>query len=68
MAFNKQQYDADYIKANQKQMLVKVNRKTEPEMVAWLESIGNTQTYIKRLIREDMERNGIVSAPVPENK
>lgn len=65
--FDKAKYDSAYIKENQRQFLVKVNRKHEPEMVKWLESIGATQTYIKELIRQDMAAHGIKDEPVPEN-
>lgn len=45
---------AKYVKANQRQIMVKVNRKTEPELLDWLEQHDNLQGYIKDLIRADM--------------
>ena len=56
MAFNKQQYDIEYVRENQKQVMVKINRKTEPDLYAWISSIEHPQTYIKSLIMADMEK------------
>lgn len=52
----KRKYDLAYIKQYQRQFMLKVNRNTDPEMVAWLESQENVQAYLKQLIREDMEK------------
>jgi len=48
-----------YRKANIKQVLVKVNQKTEPELYAWLEENrgSSLQGYILDLIRDDMEKH-----------
>lgn len=54
----KMKYDINYTKQYQRQFMVKVNRKLEPELVTWLESKENVQAYIKELIRKDMETNG----------
>lgn len=51
----RKQYEIDYIKQNQRQFLLRVNRKLEPEMIEWLEGKGNVQAYLKELIRKDME-------------
>lgn len=51
----RKQYEIDYIRNNQRQFMLKVNRKLEPEMVAWLESQENVQAYLKELIKKDME-------------
>lgn len=39
-----------------RQVMVKFNTDTESEELAFLEGKGQMQTYIKRLIREDMKR------------
>ena len=49
-------YNIEYIRNYQRQFMLKVNRKTEPEMVEWLESQESVQTYLKQLIQEDMKR------------
>jgi hypothetical protein len=49
-------YNIEYIRNYQRQFMLKVNRKTEPEMVEWLESQKSVQTYLKQLILEDMNR------------
>lgn len=49
-------YNIEYIRNYQRQFMLKVNRKTEPEMVEWLESQESVQTYLKQLILKDMNR------------
>lgn len=61
---NKQQYDNEYVKKNQRQFMLKVNRIHEPDLVDWLESKPAIQTYLKELIRADMEK----SSSVPDLK
>ena len=63
MAYDKNAYDKGYIKENQRQFMLKVNRIHDADMVAWLESKSSIQTYLKNLIRADMEKN---SASVPD--
>ena len=46
-------YDA----ANTKQVMLKLNLKTDADILARLQEVGNTQGYIKTLIREDMAEN-----------
>ena len=48
------EYMANYEKENLRQIRLKINRKTEPELLAWIEKQENIQGYIKRLILEDM--------------
>ena len=43
-------YDA----ANTKQIILKLNLKTDADILARLQEVGNTQGYIKILIREDI--------------
>ena len=40
-----------------RQVMVKFNSETEADELAFLESKGQMQTYIKRLIREEMKRD-----------
>lgn len=47
--------DARYKAANIKQIKFVLNKNTEPDLIAHLESIDNVQGYIKALIREDMK-------------
>lgn len=49
------QYNREYVKEFQRQFVLKVNRNTDPDMIAWLESQDSIQTYLKELIRRDME-------------
>lgn len=45
-------YDAE----NTKQIILKLNKKTDADIIAKLETAGNKQGYIKSLIRDDIER------------
>ena len=48
---------AEYVKANLIRREVKFNKKTEPDLVEWIESLETPfQTYAKRLIRDDMNK------------
>lgn len=48
--------DARYKAANTKQIKFVLNKNTEPDLIAHLESIDNVQGYIKSLIRTDMSK------------
>ena len=50
------EYQAQYQKENLRQIRLKINRKTEPELLAWVEKQGNIQGYIKQLIMDDMKK------------
>ncbi len=41
---------------NTKRVVAKLNIHTDADILAHLETVGNVQGYIKRLIREDIER------------
>lgn len=45
-----------YDKENKTQIKFVVNKKTEPDLLAWIESQSNKQGYIKSLILADMEK------------
>ena len=47
---------ARYDRENTKQVSVKLNTRTDAEMLAHLAAQPNVQGYIKRLVREDMYR------------
>ena len=53
---NNAEYLAQYEKENLRQIKLKINRKTEPVLLEWIEGQDNIQGYIKRLIMEDMEK------------
>ena len=50
------EYMKNYEKENLRQIRLKINRKTEPELLEWIEKQDNIQGYIKNLILEDMDR------------
>lgn len=47
---------ARYDKANTKQVMLKLNKVTDSDILDHLKSIGNKQGYIKRLIRNDIKK------------
>ena len=48
--------NAKYDKAHTRQVSLKLNKKTDADIFAKLESVGNVQGYIKSLIRADMAK------------
>ena len=46
--------NAKYDKANTKSILLKLNLKTDSDILERLEEVGNKQGYIKELIRRDI--------------
>ena len=58
MAKDQNYYTNAYIETHQRQIKLKINRDTEPEMLSWVLGQKNIQGYIKRLILEDMQRTG----------
>lgn len=57
---------AKYDKANTKSIFLKLNIKTDADVLRYLETVGNKQGYIKELIRKDM--NGSEAPAVPKNQ
>lgn len=47
---------AKYQAAHIKQVLVKLNDRTDPDIITHLEGVDNVQGYLKSLIRADMAR------------
>lgn len=56
-----------YIKENQRLFRVKVNRRTEPELLDWLQGKENVQGYVKQLIIQDMHLEGLGAKQKAEN-
>ena len=49
--------EAEYAKKNLVQKILKFNLKTESDLIEWVESLETPfQTYVKRLIRNDMNK------------
>lgn len=59
MAFDKRQYDQQYAKAHLTKKLISFNldKPEDMKLLSFAESFGNFTNYIKRLIRQDMEKN-----------
>lgn len=58
MPFDQKAYIDQYQRANIIQVLIKLNRKTDGDIIKALEQVENRQGYVKELIRKDMERRG----------
>ena len=48
-------YKAAWDQANTKQFKIKLNNRTDADIIEQLDRTENKQAYIKRLIREDMK-------------
>lgn len=55
MAARKETPQERYDRANTKQVILKLNLKTDADIIAALERSGNKQGYIKELIRKNLE-------------
>lgn len=51
---------AKYDKDNTIQVKLKLNKKTDADLISWLDDISNKQGYIKELIRSDIRVNNQV--------
>ena len=49
---------AKYDAKNTKQIVLKLNLKTDADILEQLEKVGNKQGYIKELIRKDIAEKG----------
>lgn len=47
-------YDAEHAK----QYHLKLNKKTDADMIEWISKQGKFQTYVKKLIDQDMKKGG----------
>ena len=50
-------YDEKYIRENVQKIALNLNRRTESDLIEWLNAKTNRNGYIKGLIREDIERH-----------
>lgn len=55
---------AKYDKVNTKTMLLKFNLKTDADILAHLETVGNKQGFIKELIRASIHQNIVVNTNI----
>lgn len=54
----KKEYDLKYQKQNIRQIKLNINKRTEPDLIEWIEKQDNVQGYLKQLIKNDMIRKG----------
>jgi len=51
---------AKYDKDNTVQVKLKLNKKTDADIISWLDDISNKQGYIKELIRADILKDNSI--------
>lgn len=56
MPTKKAAYDMEYRRQNIKSMMFDLNKNTDADIIEYLETVGPRTTYIKSLIRADMQR------------
>ena len=58
MAFNKSQYDTEYNRTHVRRKFIPFNDQNadDMELLSWLATKDNVAAYVKKLIREDMEK------------
>ena len=58
MSFDKGKYDQEYNRAHIKRVFIPFNDQIQEdaELRQWLDHVGNKTQYIKKLIRDDMNR------------
>lgn len=49
------EYLKEYVKANQKNIQIRLNKQKDADVIARIESQPNKADYIRRLVRADME-------------
>lgn len=49
---------AKYDRSHTRQIMLKLNLKTDSDILAKLESVKNKQGYVKNLIRNDLKKGG----------
>lgn len=49
--------DSKYRKANTKQIVLRLFRKNDSDIIEWWESLNNKQQHLRDIIREDIARN-----------
>ena len=47
-----------YIKKHLRQYVIRANKETEADLVAWLDAQENVTQYLKGLVRADMKKEG----------
>lgn len=57
-SLSRKQYKTAWDGANTKQIKIKLNIRTDADILDHLEKTENVQGYLKALIREDMKRGG----------
>lgn len=55
----KKKADAKYRKTNRAQIVIEVSKNQREQINDYCKQYGGTASYIKQLLREDMQRNGI---------
>ena len=70
MAYNEKAKDRSikYQRENLIQVKFQLSKKSEADLIEWLNSHENKQGYLKQLMREDMERRGFAQSNEQEGE
>lgn len=64
----KYKYEAQYAIDNTTQVKLKLNNKTDADILAYLSAVTNKQGLIKQLLRSQMEDEGFVFTPEDQDQ
>ena len=56
MTDKKRAYNKEYDKQNTKMICIKLNYRTDANLIAWLEAVPNVQGFIKQLLNEKLDQ------------
>ena len=56
MTFDQKKYIADFVKKNYLKKEIKFNKKTESELIDFINKKNNFTNYVKKLIEDDMKK------------
>lgn len=62
---NKYKAQTKYDKKNTVSVSLKLNKRTDADILERLDEVNSKQGYIKALVREDMRKKGATPLPVP---
>lgn len=57
MSFDKEKYDAEYVKSNYQTMTIRLSKTKDADLIKYLNSIGRSKnSYVKELLRKNIRR------------
>ena len=56
MTDEKRAYNKEYDRQNTKMYCIKLNYRTDANLISWLDTVGNVQGLIKQLLNNELDR------------